>query len=110
MSGFQTVLPKRNCRIPEQKQRSNRADSEFQNDIETPSESEEEEEEIVSVSVSKDSEGITRNNTWKIPKAHTMMHTAQTILLYGLLMASSAEVIEKRHCAIKKLATKNSQT
>ena len=37
------------------------------------------------------------------------MHTAQTILLYGLLMTSSAEVIEKRHCTIKKLADRTNQ-
>jgi len=68
------------------------------------------EKEIVSKSETEASDAhVALNKTWKIPKAHGLIHTPGTINLYGPLPGSSAEVVEKRHCSIKKMAEGTNQ-
>jgi hypothetical protein len=109
LSSFRNVLPERNVRIPVMPRAREVFDEEApEGDDENDTEEEDSDEEV---SASEDSAvaPLIHSKTWKIPKAHGIIHTSQTIKLFGPLAASSAEVIEKRHCTIKGIAERTNQ-
>jgi hypothetical protein len=104
LSSFRHVLPQRNVRIPVKPREA------FEE--ETPEDDGENDTEEEEMSASEDSAvraPLIQSNSWKIPKAHGMLHTSHTVKLFGPLAASSAEVIEKRHCTIKGIADRTNQ-